>query len=214
MNYTQLVAPKTTSNSISNWLNWGLAPVTEILAEAEAYLYGQLRVREMKKLATGDISDGDLTLTFPSDFIAPISFRRIGQTAGRIDILDSEHMESRNAIDGDGAFLEGVPSSCQIIGDPPVAHFDCEANQDIPYRLIYFARLTALGPSNLTNFLTTRYPKLLRVACVMEGFNFKKEYDLAAKEEKRLKEMIFEANSEYDLGEQANRQEMFSNNDD
>lgn len=214
MDYTQLVAAKTTSNSIANWLNWSLAPVTEILAEAEAYIYGQLRVREMKALATGTIADGDLTLAMPTGFIASISFRRIGQTAGRIDILDSEHMESRNNIDGDGVFMEGVPTECQIIGDPPVAYFNCESDAAYPYRLVYFKRPTALGPSNLTNFLTTRYPKLLRLACVMEGFNFKKEYELAAKEEKRVKQLIFEANSEYDLGEQANRYEMFANNDD
>ena len=56
MNYTQLVAAKTTANSIAAWLNWDLAPSTDILAEAETYLYGKLRVQAMKSLATGTIA--------------------------------------------------------------------------------------------------------------------------------------------------------------
>lgn len=213
MNYTQLVAPKTTANSIAAWLNWDLAPATDILAEAEAALYSQLRVREMKALATGTIATGALTLSMPADFIASLSFRRTGSTAGKINILDSEHMEGRNQIDGDGVFIEGVPTECQIIGDPPVAYLNCEANDDFPYRLVYFKRPTALASGNLTNFLTVRYPKLLRVACLMEGHFFKKEHELARTYETRVEEMIYKANSEYDLGEQANRTEMFSEDD-
>lgn len=214
MDYTQLVADKTTANSIKAWLNWDKAPSTDILTEAEAYIYSQLRVREMKHLATGQIDDGDQTYSMPSDFIASISFRRIGASAGKINILDSEHLESRNAIDADGNFIREVPTDCQIIGDPPIAYLNCEPNDNFPVRLVYWRRLPALSGSNLTNFLTVRYPKLLRLACIMEGYNFKKEYDLAAKEEQRVEGMIYKANSEYDLGEQANRTEMFSDNDD
>lgn len=210
MNYTQLVASKATANSIAAWLNWDLAPSTDILAEAESALYSQLRVREMKTMTTGTIADGDLTLAMPTDFIASISLRRSGSAAGPITILDSQHMEERNQIDGTGAFIEGVPTECQIIGDPPVAYLNCEANDAFPYRLVYFKRPAALSGSNLNNFLTVRYPKLLRVACLMEGHFFKKEYELARTYETRVEEMIYKANSEYDLGEQANRTEMFS----
>ena len=67
MNYTQLVDAKTTANSIAAWLNWDLAPSTDILAEAETYLYGKLRVQAMKSLATGTIALNDLSLTMPND---------------------------------------------------------------------------------------------------------------------------------------------------
>lgn len=213
MDYAQLVAAKTTANSIKAWLNWDGAPVTDILTEAEAYIYGKLRVREMKEIDTGTIADGDLTLALPDNYLAAISFRRIGSSAGKISILDSQHMETRNAIDADGVFVEGVPNACQIIGDPPVAYFNCESDAAYPYRLVYWGRKTALSGANTTNFLTSRYPKLLRTACLMAGYDFYKNPSEQAKHETRLEKLIFEANAEYDLGEQANVFETYQEDD-
>lgn len=215
MDYSQLVAGKSTANSIKSWINWDIAPSTDILTEAEAFIYSKLRVREMKKLLTGtQIDDGDQSYAMPADFIASISFRRIGPSAGKIHILDSEHMEGMNDIDADGLFIRGIPDKCQIIEDPPIAYFNCEPNDDFPVRLVYFRRLPALSVGNPTNFLTTRYPTLLRTACLMQAWRFKKAYDLAEVEQQNLMGLIETANSEYDLGEQANRYEMFSDNDD
>lgn len=215
MDYAQLVADKSNRSSIKGWLNWDIAPSADILAEAEAFIYSQLRVREMKKLLQGvQIASGSKSYALPSDFIASISFRRIGQYAGRIDIFDSDHMESRNIIDANGDFISAVPMCCQIIEDPPVAYFDCKALADIPLRLVYWRRLPALSVSNTTNFLTNRYPLLLRAACLAQGFAFKKEANLASENRQMAADLIFSANAEYDLGEQANRQEMFSSNDD
>lgn len=213
MDYAQLVAAKTTANSIKAWLHWSLAPSTDILEEAQAYIYGKLRVREMKLIATGNIPLAALTLAMPATFIAPISFRRIGAAAGRIRIFDSEHMETRNIIDGDGNFVEAAPSACQIVGDPAVAYFDCESDDIYPYRLVFWSRPAALSGANLTNFLTTRYPKMLRTACLMEGYNFYQKPDRALVEEKKLEKLIFEANVEYDMSEQANQLETYQEDD-
>ena len=214
MDYAQLVAAKTTANSIKAWLNWDLAPSTDILAEAETYIYDKLRIREMKLIATGTINDGDLTLAMPTYFLAPISFRRIGASAGRITIFDSDQMESRNVIDQDGNFVEAVPTECQIIGDPPVVYFNVESDDDYDYRLVYWGRKAPLSGSNTTNFLTNRYPKMLRTACLMSGYEFYKQPDQEKKYEGRLEKLIFEANSMYDLGEQANRFETYQDEDD
>lgn len=208
MNYTQLVAGKTTANSIKAWLNWDKAPSTDILTEAEAYLYGKLRVTEMKTKAEGTIALNATTLALPTDYIAAISFRRIGAAAGRIEVLDSDHMEGRMQIEPNGDFMASVPSECQIIGSPPVAYFDCKSDDDHDYRLIYFKRPAALAGGNLTNFLTNRYPKLLRTACLMSGFEYYQKPEQEQKYEKRLDKLIFEANREYDMGEQINRMEM------
>lgn len=209
MNYTQLVATKTTANSICAWLNWDLAPATDILAEAESYLYSKLRVQAMKTLATGNVAALSNTLVMPTDYLAPISFRRIGAAAGIIEVLDSEHMEERNAIDATGAFMKSVPTECQIIGDPATAYFNVQTDVIYPYRLVYWARKTALSGSNLTNFLTNRYPTLLRSACLMRGFEYKKEWDAAGLNEKRLALLIYDANAEYDMGESINRFETY-----
>lgn len=209
MDYAQLTAAKSTANSIASWLNWDLAPVTDILAEAESSIYSELRVREMKALATGTIVTAAVSLALPTYFLAPLSFRRIGASAGRIEIFDSEQMETRNCIDDTGAFISSVPTECQIIGDPPVAYFNVESDDDYPYRLVYWARKAPLSGSSTTNFLTSRYPKLLRQACLAEGFSYMKEWDASKNAEQKMKELIYKANSEYDLGEQANRFETY-----
>ena len=209
MNYTQLVASKTTANSISAWLNWDLAPVTDILAEAEAHLYSKLRVQAMKTPATGTIALNALNLSFPTDYLAPISFRRIGASAGVIEIFDSQQMEERNCIDSTGNFIKSVPTECQIIGDPAIAYFNVQSDAAYPYRLIYYARKAALSPSNLTNFLTNRYPNMLRAACLFRGFDFKKEYEASDRYAKQLQMLIYDANAEYDMGESINRFETY-----
>ena len=210
MNYTQLVAPKTTANSIAAWLNWDLAPSTDILAEAESYLYGKLRVQAMKTIASGSIVLNDLSFTMPTDYLAPISMRRIGASAGVIEVFDSQQMEERNCIDAAGNFILSVPTECQIIGDPARAYFNVQSDDTYPYRLVYWARKTALSGSNLSNFLTTRYPTLLRAACLFRGFDFKKEYEAADRNEKRLQSLIYDANAEYDMGESINRMETYN----
>ena len=72
-----------------------------------------------------------------------------------------------------------------------------------------FRSKSALSGSNLTNFLTTRYPTLLRTACLFRGFDYKKEYEAADRNEKRLQTLIYDANAEYDMGESINRFETY-----
>ena len=207
--YSTLVGTKETDGSIKNWINWNKAPATTILTEAEAFIYSQLRVREMRKLTSGTITEGASTLAMPADFIAPISFRRTGNSAGIIEVLDEAHFESLLALDESNAFMEGTPTKCMIIEEPPIAYFDCEADDDITYRLVYFARPAALSASNETNWLTTRYPMLLRATCL--GFANQHYKDSAAAGEwlSAASGLIASANSEDDQARQILRVENY-----
>ena len=210
MDYAQLVADKNTANSIKNWLNWGGAPVEDILAEAQAYVYNELRVREMIELDVDTLTLGSQSKAMPADYIKAISFRRTGASAGVIDILDSEHMEGRNQIDASNTFLTATPTECQILGDPAVAYFNVKSDAAHPYRLVYYARPADLSGVNTTNFLTRRYPKLLRTACLMAGFEHYKNPDQEAKYEERLQRLIHEANAVFDEEQQSYRLEMYT----
>lgn len=179
MNYEELVADKTTLNSIRGWTNWSVAPAESILAEAEAVIYAKLRSSEMEALDAGTIAEGDTSLELPVDFISAKSFRRVGESAGEITVLDRQHFEERLALDTDGSYFAASPTECTIYGTPATAYFNTAADADVSYRLLYFAQPAPLSVSNQTNWLTSRYPLVIRATCLWLGFLFKKELQLA-----------------------------------
>jgi hypothetical protein len=68
--------------------------------------------------------------------------------------------------------------------------FDCAAQQDINMVMPYFQSLALLSASNLTNFLTNRYPQLMRVACQAAAADFQKDTTEFQKSSTRLEAMI------------------------
>ena len=56
MNYSDLVATKTTAGSIKQWLNHDGVPSTTILEEAEAWVYQRLRIRQMITSSAGTLT--------------------------------------------------------------------------------------------------------------------------------------------------------------
>lgn len=209
ISYSELVAAKSTLNSIKGWINWDLAPATDILSDAEAFIYSSLRIREMKRLATGSILTGSTYLALPVDFIAPRSFWRVGAERGPIDIRDDKMFEETLPLDANGVLPIETPTACTIYDDPPFAYFNAQADKNYPYRLVYWRRPEALDVANETNFLTRRYPVLLRSTCLGYAHMFMKQSDQAQTWLQVASGMIDQANADYDLGEQANRVENY-----
>lgn len=209
MDYTTLVGLKSVSGSIRNWVNWDAAPVETILAEAEGMIYSKLRVREMSTYKQdGTITSGSATCTLPDDYMALKFWRRITPNPGKIYLLDEEYFLLKRQRDEDGAIIAGTPMYAMIIGgsnaaDPVIAHFDCKADQNYTWEMSYYKRPTALGPSNLTNFLTIRYEALLRDTCLYRAFMHKKELDMAAPFKKSFDDWFEQANIEKDMEAQA-----------
>lgn len=168
--YSILTGTKATEGSIRNWVNDSTVPATVVLAEAEAWIYERLRVREMLAQIEFTFDEDASSEALPADFLDPIEFLPHGWG----DELPFYHEKTfRPERDDAGALFPGEPSRWTIIGS--TAHVDVACDEAFVGMLMYYARPAALASDNLTNFLTIRYPTLLRMACTGFAFGFKKD---------------------------------------
>lgn len=74
--------------------------------------------------------------------------------------------------------------------------FDTAALQQMDCQLLYFRSLPLLSPTNLSNFLTDRYPQLMRRACVAAAADFMDDDDAFQRSTALLAAMIENINVE------------------
>lgn len=168
--YTVLTGTKTTSGSLSNWVNRSDLPVENILLEAEALIYETLRVREMTAREALTFSASTQTASLPSGFLDPISYRPYEWGEPLPFVFEDALDEVR---DSSGTLQTGSPSRWAIIGD--TAYVDVLPSAAFTGLLLYYKTPTALSGSNETNFLTSRYPSLLRYACMTKAYEHQKD---------------------------------------
>lgn len=212
MTYSTLVSDKQTDGSIRNWVNWDPSPAETILTEAQGFVYSRLRTREMSLFSLSGLSlpTGNSTLAMPDDYIAIKSLDTLTPWKSRVDLLDEEYfIRDFRAVDDTGALYEGQPSVCSIIGDPATAYFDVRADQPYTFTLAYYGRPPDLSETNETNWLTRRYPHLLRAACNYFAFLHKKEQQAAQEQRALAVAFIDDANIEKDMEAQARRFEPY-----
>lgn len=175
ISWTVLTGAKSTAGSIANWLNRSDLPTENILLEAEALIYERLRVREMMAQSTLTFSSGGSTAALPSDFLDPIQY--LPYEYGYP--LPFYHEETLRATrDENGNLFSGTPSRWSILGTTAYVDVNCSAN--FSGQLMYYARPESLSVTNTTNWLTTRYPSLLRYACMLKGYEHMKDDKRAA----------------------------------
>lgn len=177
-NYTDLVnTDKTTEGSIRQWINNSTVPPGTILTEAEAWLYERIRTHEMLKIDTSlTMSVGVATLTLPSDFLQARSFFITGGadfSYGRLRPKMPEEVEASFGYNG-ATRVNTRPDIYYVHGGTTI-EFDVPADKTYTTRLLYYAIPTALGSGNTINFLTQRYPRLLRAVCVAFANEFLKD---------------------------------------
>ena len=173
MDYTTLIASKTTPGSLKSWINRDTIDPATILGEAQALIYTTLRHWKMKNDDTATMVIGSDELTLPPDFIDTTDFRITGIYAQRLRKGDDRAVHNRYIYDGNGVRINMQP--CWFYLAACGAMFDYPADKAYPCLLSYFARPRPLGPLNLTNFLTNDAPRLLRTACMLSGVEFEKE---------------------------------------
>ena len=172
-NYTTLTGTKATAGSVANWVNRSDLPTTEIVTEAEAWIFERLRVREM-------ITDEALTFTsatsskalssLAATFLDPIQFVPY-QWADPLEFV--AETKFRPSRDSSGVLQSSSePSLWTIIG--ATAHLDVLLSANFSGRMMYYARPAALS-STETNFLTVRYPTLLRYALMGKAYDHMKD---------------------------------------
>lgn len=199
--YSTLVADRDTAGSIKEWVNATDIPSTTILAEAEASIYRDLRVREMLTKSTGTLAAG-------ASAIALSTFPRYRQTyllkftgeGGTREIL-AEPLTLPDVVekihwDANGDRVTGPPQFWATDADNIV--FDLEADQSYSYWFWYYQALESLSVSNETNFLTDKYPSMLRSACLMFAAEWRKDSQERAYYERMLGGLILAASVDSD----------------
>lgn len=78
-------------------------------------------------------------------------------------------------------------------------YFDCSFSQQSLCRLQYYQSLPLLSNTNQTNFLTNRYPQLMRTACVTAAADFMKDDNEYQKGVTRLQNLVAQINIENDM---------------
>lgn len=196
LTYTTLTGAKSVEGSIKDWVARTDVPSATVLTEAEAWIYQSLRTREM--MARDDdftFSTSSSSVALPSDFLDPIGFVPYGYS-NKLPLVDYDNLdEKRNA--STGAMLSGTPSRWTVLG--VTAYADMTPSTDMVGVLSYYAQPDALSDSNETNFLTSRYPTLLRRACLMFAWEWARNWPRREEELKLAEMALQEAKTSNDL---------------
>jgi len=98
--------------------------------------------------------------------------------------------------------VEGTPYWFAIWNGPsgnPFIHFDQAVFQTSLMQLQYYQSLPLLSATNQSNFLTNRYPNLMRVACLCAAADFMKDSEEYQKQFSRLSQMTEQVAMENDM---------------
>lgn len=258
MSYTSLVAPKGTTGSLANWVNYTKLDTATVLEEAQSLLFQLLRTREMRTEWTFGIAVGASEIALPARFLDPIGRiydikngyplkHRIetdianaraydnspsgdfdtdpftttidvstvavelvghGLTQGStltiaesdpvggltldgtfpvVSITDDDNLvietdtDATSTATGGGSIatytanklIAAFPTRWGVFDEK--LKFDCAMETASQFKMLYYRSPKPLSASNLTNWLTIRYPKLLRVACMAAAADYMKD---------------------------------------
>lgn len=196
MDYVTLVGAKTLDGSIKGWVNYEKISATSALTEAQAYIYGAMRSREMKGSATLALAAGASFVAHPADYLDPLSLT-IASEAGTEISQRTEAELARLRVYDDASLSTGLPCWYAVYDDR--FNFEVAAEDACTLALVYYRRPAALSESNPTNFLTTRYPGILRAACLMAAFDQMSDDAAYSRTKGRLDEMLARSAVEQDF---------------
>jgi len=174
LSYVTMISSKSTAGSIAAWVNDDnvVAQAADMVSDAEQAIYQRLRVREMLTSVTGTITASASTLTLPSDYRQSRFLRITGTDAALVDRKTLEEVQAAKSYDGSGSLSTGKPTIWHAAGT--TLYFAVRADKAYPYELWYYRELPALSTATATNFLTNKYPRLLRCMCLAYANEFKK----------------------------------------
>lgn len=201
MNFNDLIGPRTRAGSIHSFANFKKVPVEVILEEAQSLIYGLLRVREMRVSATITLSAAASSVNLPARFLEAVAMRdREGWETIPDRYVEPPALLAQRTYTSD-VLDTGTPMDVAIFDE--AFQFACKAETQRKYDLVYYESKALLSASNSTNFLTSRYPKLLRVACQAGAASFMKDSAEFRERIEELAALATAANAESDLGRAA-----------
>jgi hypothetical protein len=195
MDYDTLVGDKTTAGSIKDWINYDRIDSVGILTEVQAWIYAKLRVRQMQVTASVAIASGASTAAFPDGYLDPLHFGIPG-TIARLRRKDIEWFQTNLGFDENAVLPSGPPTYWTDYNN--AIKLNTVADQAYTASMVFFKKPDALSSSNPTNWLTDRYPTLVRRSCLMLAAEYRKEYDTFDREEGRALNLIEEIKVESD----------------
>jgi hypothetical protein len=196
MNYGTLTGPKSTTGSIRSWINYDPLDVEGVLMDAQAYIYGRMRVREMVSSAAVAITAGSETAPLPTGFLDPISLL-IPALNIPLANTDPRELEAMRWYDDAGVLQTQTPFNFSVYDE--LFQFEAKADATYAGRALFYKRPDYLGRLNQSNFLCTRYPNLLRVAALMHGADQMQDDAEYARWKQRTDDLIASVSVETDL---------------
>lgn len=191
MTFTTLTGDKSVAGSIRSWQNYGKVDAEGVLEEAEAMTYQRLRVREMRSSTTLTIPAAAASIALPTGFLDPLVLRDITNSCD-IELRAEEWMESIRTWTN-GELDDGDPAFYGIYDE--LFQFDCKTTVEWQARALFYKRGAALSAENETNFLTDRYPHVLRMACLATAARFSHDDDMFAREQRLFEAKVDELNA-------------------
>jgi hypothetical protein len=196
MNYTSLIGAVTDVGSIKYWINYTRIDSTGILAEAEAWIYARMRLQQMLATSDVEIAAAATTANLPAGYLDPVHFG-IPDHQPTIKFQDPQRFRSRLGWDQNAMLPESLPTLWTNIGG--VIQLNTKADQAYAAKMAHYKTPAPLGADNLTNWLTDRYPTLVRRVCLMFAAEARKEFDSMDRAEIKAIEMVDQIKVENDL---------------
>lgn len=165
----------TTAGSISAWLNHNaLSTVgTQIVQEAESWIYRRLRHWQMLTSTSGTLTASATTIAVPADFLEDKRFRFTGTAVGNVTRKTIQEVIEAMSYDGSGNRVAQKPSI--MFNDQNNFQFDSPTDAAYPFTMWYYQQPVALSATNTSNFLTTTYPRLMRAASCTAAAEYMKD---------------------------------------
>lgn len=205
MNFNDLIGPKSRAGSLQNFVRYKPVPAAVVLEDAQALIFSQLRVREMRASTTLTLALNASSIALPTGYLDPISMQdREGWNVIPDGYVSEDQLLRMRTYDVTWTTLDsGVPTKVAVFDE--AFQFDCRSDSTVSRKLdlVFFKRLALLSAVAPTNFLTTRYPHLLRVAIQAGAAKFMKDTEEFQGREAELIALIQAANAESDLGKAA-----------
>jgi hypothetical protein len=197
--YSTLIAAKGTAGSIKDWVNNSTIPSEQILTEAQSAIYARLRVREMHAIGTATMGTGTEVMALASDLRAFRGGRMwiTGTAKAAVVLRREDEVEAARSYGSSGTLETFRPEIFAIVGTE--AHFPSLPDAEHVVRYPYYRTPAALGTATETNFLTEKYPTILRAMCLSYANDYLKDDAERDRWLKMAMALIMEANAESDM---------------
>ncbi|MCA1458098.1 hypothetical protein I6F35_33735 [Bradyrhizobium sp. BRP22] len=197
VNYTTLTADKSTAGSIRRWVNYSQLDVEQVVLEAQALIYQTLRVREMRtEFSDLNLAPGAYSVALPAGFLDPIALQDKTHDI-EMKLFPESNIVKRRSYDESGAMIRTIPFRYAIFDEK--IQLECAYEEATTLTLVGFKIPALLDADNQTNFLTNRYPHLLRVACLAQAYDFMSNNAKYQSNLTLLSALIDKTNAESDL---------------